>query len=678
MKMCRDASNWLTKAVLPAVFTLFYFIKPAMAQSIDYLALQGLFDEPVTTSATGKPQKSSEAPVALEIISQDEIRRMGVTSLPEVLNRVPGLSSWQATRYSADVGIRGQNAGYNKTLLVLLNGRQVYIDVNGFTDWSLIPVQLEEIRQIEVVKGPTTALYGFNAVSGVVNIITYNPLYTNESQVGVIAGTGEYGRAYGFNTARLSDKASLRLSASIEGSDEFDMRSKTAYPGDFREEARNRKIMADGLLQVNDHTQLRLQASHADSSKTDAFLSLHGLPSDKRFHSGGATLISDTSIGQVQANLYTNIYQEEFFGRVNATVDNQVTVAQLSDLFKWGADHTFRLQGELRHNSAESDEVIGPDAEIAYDLAAMGGMWNWAITPDLEWTNAIRLDHLMLDRSGPLGVSQPFAGNEDFEQSITDYSVNTGVVWKATARDILRASYGRGIGVPSLSEFGLQTNLPGATPTTIVVGDPAADTTVIHHYEAGYERLLGNGVGKVYSSVFHKKTEDISSIASASSFSSGTLLLQTSSIGNSETAGVELGLQGKIGKNWIWDASYIYQNTVDRISGVTSSVYPYSIRYENTVPHHMLKGHLGYAVGPWEADLFGEAASEFDALVSRGSSFAIVPIDSYYTLGGRIGYTFENNLTLALMGSELSQARIANNYGLENERRVFVQLSKQF
>lgn len=678
MPVRTKAWNEVAKAVLPAVLVLSVFIRPAAAQSIDYGALQELFDEPVTTSATGKPQKSSEAPVAVEIISSERIRRMGVTSLPEVLNRMPGLTSWQATRHSADVGIRGQNAAYNRTLLVLLNGRQVYIDVNGYTDWSLIPVQLEEIRQIEIVKGPTTALYGFNAVSGVVNIVTYNPLYTDKGEAGVVGGTDEYGRVYGFNTAQLSDKASLRVSASLEGSDEFDIRSKTGYSGNFREEARHRKVMADGLMQLNDNTQLRLQASHADSEKTDAFIALYGLPYKRWINSGNATLISDTAIGQVQANLYTNIYHESFFGRLNASADNQVTVAQLSDLFKWGTDHTFRLQGEFRHTNAESDALLGPGAEISYDLASVGGMWNWAITPDIEWTNAVRLDHLMLDRSGQQSVSQVFTGNEQFNQSITDYSVNTGIVWKVTERDILRASYGRGIGAPSLIEFGIQFNLPGGAFPQFVVGDPAADTMVINHYEAGYERLLEGISGKLHSSVFYKRTENINSMASSTYFSGGALILQTSNIGDSETAGLELGLQGEVGENWIWDTSYVYQNTLDNMQGVTATTSPYLIRYENTIPHHVLKGHVGYAIGQWEADVYGELASEFDALVAGEPLNVIIPIDSYYTIGGRIGYTFENNLTLALMGSELAQARVANNYGLENERRLFVQLSKQF
>lgn len=677
----KKGKHRVTGAMVTAMFALTSF-QGAAAQTIDYGTLETLFDEPVTTSATGNPQRISEVPVALEIITSNQIRRMGVTSLPEILNRMPGLTSWQATRHSADVGIRGQNTAYNQTLLVLVNGRQVYIDVNGYTDWSLIPVQLEEIWQIEVVKGPATALYGFNAVSGVVNIVTYNPLYYDRDEVGVAAGTNAYGRAYGVNTAQLSDRVSIRLSGSVEGSDEFDLRSKTGYTqiSNFRDEARNRKLMADGLIQLNDTTQLRLQASHADSKKTDAFITLYGLPSDKAFHSGNATLISDTSLGQVQANLYTNISHEKLSGRINTNVDSRVIVAQLSDLFKIGVNHSFRLQTEVRHNSMESRELIGPaGSEVSSELAAAGGMWNWSINPTLEWTNAVRIDHLMLDRSGALNAVVPFAGNEDFDQNITDYSLNSGMVWKITERDSMRASYGRGIGAPSMVELGLQFPLPNTVPPTIVTGNPTLEPTVVHHYEVGYDRLLEAINGKFRSSFFLSKTEDISTIGSSTNFSNGLLILGTSRIGNSKTAGMELGLQGTIGQKWNWDASYMYQNSVDSFSGVTATTTPYTTRYENTIPHHTLKGHIGYTTGQWEMDMYGEVASEFDAIVDLGgAAYSIVPLDSYFTVGGRIGYTFSNDMTLALMGSELAHSRVTNNYGLENERRIFVQLSKQF
>ena len=667
-------------AILSAVFVAAMSCLPseAAAQTVDYGSLQELFGEPVTTTATSKPQKASEAPVAMEIVTDAQIRRMGVTSLPEVLNRVNGITSWQPTRSWADVGVRGQNTTYNPTLLVLVNGRQVYVDSYGFTDWSLIPVQLEEIRQIEVVKGPTTALYGFNAVNGVVNIVTYNPKYDNVGQAGLVAGTGQYGRAYGFKTLKLSDNASVRFSGSLDRFDEFDRRSKTAFAQQSTfQDGRSGKLAADGLVQLTDKTQLRLEASYAGSEGVDVPTTPTGVPADKGFWSTKASLVSETDAGLIEANLYTNAYDLDLGGGTPGSIKNRIIVAQLQDLFKIGTDHTFRLQGEYRYNTAESTAFVGPGAEISYDAVAAGGMWNWAITPAVEWTNALRVDHLMLSRDGSFSTPVPFVSNSEFDQDVTDYSINSGLVWKATDMDTLRVSYGRGIQAPSLLGFAADISLFGGA--AVFAGSPNLDTTIVKNYEVGYDRLLNDIGGKFRSSIFYKKTERIAALGGTSYVSGFTGVLQAAPIGDSSTAGVELGLAGKINTRWDWDIGYVYQNTVDDFTAFAQATpSPVTVHYDDTIPHHVLKGHIGYADGPWESDLYGEAGSSFNAISFNGTNYDMVGLDGYYTLGGRVGYAFDDAITVAVYGSELARARVANNYGLENERRVFLSLSRKF
>ena len=152
---------------------------PAQAQTVNYGGLQEMFGEAVTTSATGKPQRESEVPATMEIITADDIRRSGATNLPTILSRLSGVDVWNYGPTSSDVSIRGYSQPYSPRQLVLINGRQVYLDTYGYTAWQTLPIDISEIRQIEVVKGPNTALFGFNAASGVINIITFNPLYDN-------------------------------------------------------------------------------------------------------------------------------------------------------------------------------------------------------------------------------------------------------------------------------------------------------------------------------------------------------------------------------------------------------------------------------------------------------------------------------------------------------------------
>ena len=136
-----------------------------------------MFHEPVTTSATGKPQRASDAPANMEIITQDDIRRSGATTIPDVLQFVTGVD---VRRYGI-VGRRCRHPRLQPAIQSAPAGagerpRRSIRTITATCAWSTIPVQLDEIRQIEVIKGPNSALYGFNAVSGVINIITYDPL----------------------------------------------------------------------------------------------------------------------------------------------------------------------------------------------------------------------------------------------------------------------------------------------------------------------------------------------------------------------------------------------------------------------------------------------------------------------------------------------------------------------
>jgi outer membrane receptor protein involved in Fe transport len=108
----------------------------ASAQSMDYGSLEQLFNEPVTTSATGSPQRATEAPVDMTIISASDIKRSGAGDLPTILSRVAGVDVLNFAAGQSDVGIRGYNQARSPRLLVLINGRQVYLDHFGYTDWN--------------------------------------------------------------------------------------------------------------------------------------------------------------------------------------------------------------------------------------------------------------------------------------------------------------------------------------------------------------------------------------------------------------------------------------------------------------------------------------------------------------------------------------------------------------
>ncbi len=136
--------------------------------------LQFLKEETVSI-AVRHEQPISEAPSNVYVITDEDIRHSGATDIPTLLRRVPGIEVMQTTGADFNVSARGDNQLQANKMLVMVDGRSIYIDAAGIVFWKLLPVTLPEIKRIEVLKGPASSVYGFNAFDGVINIITKSP-----------------------------------------------------------------------------------------------------------------------------------------------------------------------------------------------------------------------------------------------------------------------------------------------------------------------------------------------------------------------------------------------------------------------------------------------------------------------------------------------------------------------
>ncbi len=176
----------------------------------------------VIVSISKKPEMVSDVAAAVYVITQEDIRRSGVTSIPEALRLAPGVQVARITATDWAINIRGLNDQFAQNLLVMIDGRKVYNHVFSGVFWDITDTLIEDIDRIEIIRGPGASLWGANAVNGVINIITKKAEQTqdwqtialigNEEQIGSIRygstfGNGAFYRAYGkfFNRGDLSD-----------------------------------------------------------------------------------------------------------------------------------------------------------------------------------------------------------------------------------------------------------------------------------------------------------------------------------------------------------------------------------------------------------------------------------------------------------------------------------------
>jgi iron complex outermembrane receptor protein len=156
------------------------------------VSLEELMDTQIY-SASKRPEKISETPASVYILTAEDIKRSGVTSIPEALRLVPGVNVAQTNANTWAISIRGFNRQFSNKLLVMIDGRTVYTPLFSGVWWDSQDYILEDIERIEVVKGPGGTLWGANAVNGVINIITKEARKTQGNYVSFTAGTGGEG-----------------------------------------------------------------------------------------------------------------------------------------------------------------------------------------------------------------------------------------------------------------------------------------------------------------------------------------------------------------------------------------------------------------------------------------------------------------------------------------------------
>lgn len=221
--------------------------------------LSFLQEETVVT-ANAQLQPISQAPSNVYVITAEDIRHSGATDLPSILRRVPGLSVMQLSGYEFSVSARGNNQAFANKMLLLIDGRSAYVDTQAIVSWMNLPVSFSEIKQIEVLKGPAAAIYGFNAFDGIVNIITKDPEEMKGTTLQV--GAGEYGTVRSSAVyANTHNSLGYRLSIGHDQNQQWRDRNALAFRND----------RFNGLLQyrVSDQAALRLEGGRVDSNKGD-------------------------------------------------------------------------------------------------------------------------------------------------------------------------------------------------------------------------------------------------------------------------------------------------------------------------------------------------------------------------------------------------------------------------
>src|SRR5580698_5803395 len=162
------------------------------------------------SSPARKDQKLSQTAGAVYVITQEDIRRSGLSSIPELLRMVPGVQVARIDASSWSVTARGFSGRFADKMLVLIDGRSIYNHLYAGVYWEQNSVPLEDIERIEVIRGPGATMWGANAVNGVINIITKPARETQGVTVSTGGGSEERGSGFVRYGGSVGDALSYR------------------------------------------------------------------------------------------------------------------------------------------------------------------------------------------------------------------------------------------------------------------------------------------------------------------------------------------------------------------------------------------------------------------------------------------------------------------------------------
>lgn len=595
------------------------------------------------TSVSKKEQKLSRTASAIFVITQEDIRRSGATNIPDLLRMVPGLDVAQVNGSTWAISSRGFNDEAANKLLVMIDGRTVYSPLFNGVFWDAQQVPLEMIDRIEVIRGPGAAVWGANAVNGVINIITKK---ASDTQGGLISGgAGTYEQ--GFGTAqyggRLGSDTYYRVFMNAfnrnhligltgqNGQDDWD-----AYRTGFR---------VDTKFGAKDSFTVQGDAYNGSEGEVVAAVTSFQPPQPQilklRQNFGGWDLlsrwdrnISPSSKTTLQVYFDRTNRGDPTYGEGRDTVDvdfqHDFAWSDRQD-FVWGLGYratSDNIRGTVRvsfNPPSETDQLF---SSFVQDEIAV-------VPRRVYLTIGAKLEHNHFSGFG----LQP----------------NARVTWVVNDKTMLWASIARALQTPArFSEVRFnQVVLPGPNGLPLVVG--------VIGTKHGNENLLANEIGyrtQLLENLSLDLTAFYNSYTHVVSSETGTPFLEFTpppvhlvlpinfaNLVYGESHGVEIAVNWKPARRWTLSPGYSYlQLHMHRDPTSTNSVTPMTIEGSSPREQAQLRSHVELS-SRWAWDVSAYFVGRLPAL----------QIPSYTRLDTGLTWSLAKKLSLSFVGQNLLQ-----------------------
>ena len=652
-KRCRRGALTLSTALfLVGLWSVAAQASTEDSSSLKELSLEDLMSIEVTvTSVAKRPQRLADAAAAIYVLDQEDIRRSGATSIPELLRLVPGLQVARIDASKWAISSRGFNDRFANKLLVLMDGRTVYTPLFTGVFWERQDTILADIDRIEVIRGPGAALWGANAVNGVINIITKKAEETQGAYASVLVGTEDQAIVSLRYGAEIAEGSHLRAYAKYR---ESDSGKNTIGGGQGADNWYQPRVGFRGDFTLSDQDSLTLQGDIFKGDLGETRLGAQLPPPFLQVYEDDANTFGANILGRwtrqlsEESHLSLQIYydhNESKFASLNLlgmgtediTLDRNTFDVDFEHSFPIGDDHDilwglgYRLNRTAANNA--STAAFRDSKEVAH-LVSFFLQDEWTLVPETL--------------SLTLGSKFEYNSYTGFE-----YQPSAKVLWTPHTDHTLWFSAARAVRTPSRGERDarlLQTTAltPMGIPLAFEVGgDRDQESEELIALEAGYRVQPTEGLSLDFAGFvnFYDNLRSVEPLSPEFRMDPVPHLFastETDNLLSGKTFGVEVAAEWQATDWWRLQGAYTYLKM--DLSTDARSLDTFSEADEGRSPEHQFS--LRSSI-----DITDDI--EFDTTVRFVDSLPAIDVNSYVELDARIAWQPSENFELSIVGQNL-------------------------
>jgi iron complex outermembrane receptor protein len=561
-------------------------------------------------SAGRRSQRAMDVPAAVHVITADEIRRSGLTSVPELLRLAPGVQVARIDASKWAIAIRGFNKRWSDKLLVLIDGRSIYNRQFSGVHWDSVNLMVEDIDRIEVVRGPGGSLWGANAVDGVINILTRSSADSQGTFARVEAGSGDRASGavrHGGLLRAATYRASLNWSRTGPTLQDDDTESPDGW---HAVDAGFRLDWKAGRDEVMVQTGAQRVDAASFVARVDSPTAPAGGWQPRPFETG---VSSGFALGR-----WTRSFEANRSFEAQAFIDGTVR-----DDVSW--DHRWTtVDAEIKYQT--------PAGAGHHVLAGMGyrrtrdhfhGSFSVRITPDvadLSVFNAYGQDEWRLASSRVRLTLGAKVEHETF--SGWGVQPTARLLWAPAEHQRVWAAVSRALRTPARADRGLRVNVasfPGERGLPVVValmGNGGYRTENMTSVEAGY-RVERRSLS-MEAAVFTGRHEGLQTLEPIdphveTTYGAPNLLVgqRFDNLMDAESRGIELTGRWNP-RGWAHvDGSYVFFDVSSHPDAASRD--PHAASYDGAAPRHQWQLRPGWSAGSWTLDVAVQHVGGFDS-----------------------------------------------------------------